>query len=259
MRISIIIPTYNSAKTIKTCIDGILAQSYSIWEILIIDGVSSDNTIEIVRSYRDNRIRIFSEPDKGIYDAMNKGIDKATGDWLYFLGSDDSLYGPTILEQVSKYLQPGIDVVYGEVNSSAWTEPFGEWSFGTLWSNRCHQSVFYSKRFFDDGHRYDLHYRIWADHDINLRWFLLPQYKSQYMPIVVANYGVGGFSASRSDEVFAKDFGLKVLRYGGKTLPLRWKKEYARDYIRHNGDKMIMCALMNVFISVLRMKDKLAR
>jgi len=223
------------------------------------DGVSTDNTIRIAKSYRDYRIRLFSEPDKGIFDAMNKGIEKATGEWLFFLGSDDSLYEPTTLEQVSKYLQPGIDVVYGEVNSSAWTEPFGEWSFGALWSNRCHQSVFYNKRFFDDGHKYNLRYRLWADHDINLRWFLLPQYKSQYMPVVVANYGVDGTSANRCDEVFAKDFGLKVLQYGHKNLPILWKKEYARDYIRHNNDKIIMCIIMNVYISFLRIKDKVTR
>jgi len=257
MKISIIIPTNNSASTIMACLDSIRLQTYSDWEVIIVDGVSSDNTIEIVRSYNDTRIGIFSEPDKGIYDAMNKGIVKATGDWLYFMGSDDSLYGPSTLEQVAKYLQQGIDVVYGEVKSTAWTEPFGQWSFGSLWSNRCHQSVFYSKRFFADGHRYDLRYRIWADHDINLRWFLLPQYKSQYMSIVVANYGEGGFSANRGDELFAKDFGMKVLRYGCKTLPLRWKKEYARDYIRHNDENVIMCALMNVYIFALRMKNKL--
>jgi len=257
--ISIIIPTYNSERTIKTCLDSILAQSFQYWEVLIIDGKSSDNTLEIVRSYKDQRIKVFSKRDNGIYDAMNKGIDIAIGDWIYFLGSDDSLYDHSTLNQVTNFLLPGIDVVYGEVNSSAWTEPFGEWSFGTLWSNRCHQSVFYNKRFFEDGHRYDLRYNVWADHDINLRWFLLPQYKSQYMPVMVANYGVYGFSANKVDEVFEKDLGLKALRYGRKTLPLQWKKEYARDFIRHNSDRIIMSALMNAYIVVLRLKDKLTR
>lgn len=256
MKISIVIPTYNSAKTISLCLDSIIAQTYQDWEVLLLDGVSTDNTVAIAKDYGDTRIRVFSEPDKGIYDAMNKGIDKATGDWLYFLGSDDSLYETTTLEKVVSYMQPDVDVVYGEVNSTAWNESFGEWSYGSLWSNRCHQAIFYSKHFFADGHHYDLRYRIWADHDINLRWFLLPQYSSRYMPVIVANYGVDGFSANRCDEIFIKDFGIKVLQYGHDTLPIRWKKEYARDYIRHNGDKKWQCACLKVYIMVLRLVDK---
>ncbi len=77
---SIIIPTYNSAKTIKRCLDSIVAQTYKDYEVLVMDGVSKDGTLEIARSYSDSHIRIYSEPDKGIYDAKNKGIHKSKGD-----------------------------------------------------------------------------------------------------------------------------------------------------------------------------------
>ena len=88
-RLSIINPTFNSAKTLSRCLDSVISQSFTDWEVLMMDGVSNDDTIKIASSYQDSRIRIYSEPDKGIYDAMNKGIDKAHGEWLYFIDSDD--------------------------------------------------------------------------------------------------------------------------------------------------------------------------
>ncbi|MDR2410857.1 MAG: glycosyltransferase, partial [Bacteroidales bacterium] len=84
--LSIIIPTYNSSKTINRCLDSILCQSYSNYEILVMDGLSSDNTLELVKAYNDRRIQIYSGKDNGIYDAMNKGIALAKGEWLYFSG-----------------------------------------------------------------------------------------------------------------------------------------------------------------------------
>ena len=105
-KVSIIIPTCNSAKTLSRCLDSVISQSFTDWEVLMKDGVSNDDTIIIASSYQDSRIRIYSEPDKGIYDAMNKGIDKAQGEWLYFLGSDDWLLNNCVLEEIfftSKY------------------------------------------------------------------------------------------------------------------------------------------------------------
>ena len=256
MKISIIIPTYNSGKTLRSCLDSIITQTYQDWEVLLMDAVSKDNTLTIAKDYGDARISVFSEPDKGIYDAMNKGIDKATGDWLYFLGSDDSLFETTTLEKVVSYMQLDVDVVYGEVNSTAWEELFGEWSYSTLRSNRCHQAIFYNKRFFADGHRYDLRYRVWADYDLNLRWFLMPQYKSLYMPIIVANYNACGFSSNREDEMLSKDFGKKVLQYGYKTLPSHLKKEYARDYIQRNPEKKIICGVLKLYVLSIRLISK---
>lgn len=252
MKISIIIPTYNSSATIKTCIESIRTQSYYDWEIVIIDGMSTDDTIISAKSYEDDRIRIVSEYDSGVYDAMNKGVDIALGDWLFFLGSDDFLCRSTVFEEILPYLCKDLDVVYGDVISDAWSEPLGEWNYDSLWSNRCHQSIFYNKRFFKDANRYNLKYKIWADHDINLRWFLLPQYKSLYVPIFISHFSVGGLSHNNKDDRFIKDFGLLVCRYGRKTLPIKNKKEYLRDYIRNNNNK-ITNLLVKAYILYLRL------
>ena len=114
-RLSIIIPTFNSAKTLSRCLDSVISQSFTDWEVLMMDGVSNDDTIKIASSCQDSRIRIYSEPDKGIYDAMNKGIDKSRGEWLYFLGSDDYLFNSHSLEDVFKNDIEKYDVVYGDV------------------------------------------------------------------------------------------------------------------------------------------------
>jgi len=82
--LSIIIPTYNCENTISNCLNSILTQSYVDFEILIIDGASKDTTLEILKKYDDKRLKIVSEPDKGIYDAMNKGLKIANGNWIYF-------------------------------------------------------------------------------------------------------------------------------------------------------------------------------
>ena len=111
-RLSIIIPTFNSAKTLSRCLDSVISQSFTDWEVLMMDGVSNDDTIKIASSYQDSRIQIYSEPDKGIYDAMNKGIDKAQGEWLYFLGSDDWLFNCNSLKDIFCNNINQYDVVY---------------------------------------------------------------------------------------------------------------------------------------------------
>ena len=99
--ITIIIPTYNCEKTIGDALDSILGQSIKEVEVLIVDGLSTDRTLEIVAQYQTKHANIVlhSEKDEGIYDAMNKGIGLAKGDWLYFMGSDDTLFENTTLEK----------------------------------------------------------------------------------------------------------------------------------------------------------------
>lgn len=103
--LSVIIPTYNSENTIEKCLDSLLAQTFKDFEICIIDGGSLDNTLTIATCYRTQfkNIRIVSEPDEGVYDAMNRGIDFASGKWLYFLGSDDKVFDPFVFRYFGFY------------------------------------------------------------------------------------------------------------------------------------------------------------
>src|SRR5688572_7883253 len=99
---SIIIPTFNSSLTLRACLDSIAGQTFKNYEVIIMDGLSEDNTIQLANNYRSSlpNLRVISEKDYGIYDAMNKSIKIAKGSWLYFMGSDDFFYDRGVLENI---------------------------------------------------------------------------------------------------------------------------------------------------------------
>lgn len=215
---SIIIPTYNSAKTIKACLSSILDQQLGDFEILIVDGLSTDETLSIAQSFNDQRIKIISEKDKGIYDAMNKGVDLAKGKWFYFLGSDDSLQNPNVLNEV----KPAIDTnpkslfLYGDVLTSAnYVQRYKDHTYQKLINlNICHQAIFYHHTLFEQ-YRYDLKYTICADWDLNLKVFRQKN-NPIYLNKVIANYSLDGASNNWGNHPdFVKNFKplAMVLRY----------------------------------------------
>ena len=228
---SIIIPTFNSEQTIADCIHSVLNQSFNDFEILIQDGLSSDNTLEIIRSFSDERIVSLSEQDSGVYDAMNKAVLRATGEWFYFLGSDDTLCSNSVLKQVYDVLTfTDANVVYGDVNITGNNSHYrlndrglyrGETSINELFDeNICHQAMFYNSTiFFEDHCLYDLKYPILADYMFNL--LLASRQKFLYIPITIANYNVGGISSNISDTNFAEDKWEKIITYFGTSLAKR--------------------------------------
>ena len=197
-----------------------------------------------------------SEPDKGVYDAMNKGIDKSQGEWLYFLGSDDYMIDEQVLEKVSEYIDDSCHIVYGEVESQLPEIYRGEWCLEKMLKNRCHQAIFYNRRFFADGLRYDLRYKILGDYDINLRWFLMThKYKHKYMPVVVAHFSMTGLSSSIRDEVFDADkYGI-MLKYGRRSLSPKYKKRLWRlrlDEDRKRGSVNPRCIFHTAYNAFLQ-------
>src|SRR5680860_122406 len=117
MKISLITPSYNSAATIARTIDSVIAQNYPDLEYIIIDGGSKDNTAGVVASYQDKiKLNFISEPDNGIYDAMNKGVKLATGEIIGILNSDDIFYDEKVLTTVANAFSDGkTEVVYGDI------------------------------------------------------------------------------------------------------------------------------------------------
>ena len=116
---SIIVASYNAAGTIRNTIESILQQSCQQLEVIVIDGQSDDNTVNILKSFEDSaKLRWFSEPDNGIFDAMNKGIQISRGKYILFLGADDQLYATDVLQSVSESLQPESDIFVGNIEYS---------------------------------------------------------------------------------------------------------------------------------------------
>lgn len=240
---SIIIPTFNSERTLQGALDSILNQKYRDVEIVIVDGISKDSTVTLIKMNcsRDVRIRYVSEKDNGIYDAMNKGIEMASGQWVYFLGSNDSLYDDSVLEKVAGGIRDSdgqCDFFYGEVIMKG-KRYDGQFTIEKLLTrNISHQAIFYRKQLFERMGRYNIRYRLHADWEFNIRYFLQFVDVAKYKNVLVANFGEGGVS-SVHDVMFLREFllPLKVQRLA--TTPNLFKKISKYDewwrLIRNSG------------------------
>lgn len=255
MKLSIVIPTYNSSKVIKRALDSIVNQTMQDFEVLVMDGASTDNTGEIVASYNDERIKFYSEPDKGIYDAMNKGIAKAHGEWLYFIGSDDWLLDNNVLQSVFCLDIDKYDVVYGDVESDLSEKNRGEWTLNTLEYNRCHQAIFYRKTIFDRIGNYTLKYKIGADHDLNLKWFLNPEIKNVFINQKIAHFSTGGFSKEQGDDGFFDDFYINMIRQHFRVIPIEIKISFLEKAILHTSN-IIYKAGLKIQLYIVRIYKK---
>jgi glycosyltransferase involved in cell wall biosynthesis len=185
------------------------------------DGISTDNTIGIAQSYRDGRIKISSEKDEGIYDALNKGIKLAKGDWIYFLGSDDKLFNSYVLQQVKDEVSNNnYDVIYGDVYSTRFNGRYaGEFNNLKIMSqNICHQAIFFKKTVFKKTRLFDLRYKSHADWDHNMHWFLSPIISKMYFNCIIAEYADGGYSSLTGDPKFGNERIFKYLLYGKTQL-----------------------------------------
>lgn len=171
LKFSIIIPTFNAERTISNTIESILKQDLDSFEVLICDGGSKDRTIEIVKEFQSECPKIYfhSEPDKGIYDAMNKGVVKSSGQLLYFMGADDIFYRDNILSEVSKVkIRDNAAIIYGDVMIGNNFVQSSNNIFAILTHNSMyHQSVFYDASIFNDF-SYDVSLLVSADYELSL-------------------------------------------------------------------------------------------
>lgn len=179
LTITVVTVTYNAAATIEETVRSVLAQDYREIEYLIVDGASTDGTLDIIRRYAalDDRIVYISEPDKGLYDAMNKGAHLAKGDYIHFLNSGDLYYDDKVLSSIATELNKGADIVYGDIvyvynDGSRRIRKYSDFCSTYLYYllGDCinHQAMFASKRCFDEQ-TFNLTYRISADREWMIR------------------------------------------------------------------------------------------
>ena len=205
MKVSIITATYNSAKTIIDTILSVNSQDYKDIEHIIIDGKSKDNTLELIKNTPNRVVKIISEPDKGIYDAMTKGIALATGDIIGILNSDDFYTSSSVITDIVNTFQQGeYEGVYGnleyvdENNTDKviryWkSKPYAKGLFKKGW-HPAHPTFFVRKEVYDKYGKFNLKYKIGADYEIMLRFIEKNKIKVGYIPKTLVKMRLGGAS-----------------------------------------------------------------
>ncbi|NWB97833.1 glycosyltransferase [Pseudomonas gingeri] len=208
MKLSIITVCYNSAATIRDTIESVLSQDYADIEYIVVDGGSKDGTQAIVESYASHISTFVSEPDRGIYDAMNKGVALAHGDVIGILNSDDFYEGPGAISSVVKAFQrrPDNDVIFGDVvfvNASNLQKVtrfyrgnrFAPWKLRFGWMPP-HPASFIRKAAYQQVGPYSLRYRISADYEFFVRFFLIHRLRYSYLNQVLVRMRSGGASTA---------------------------------------------------------------
>lgn len=219
-KLSIITIVYNNVRDIERTIKSIVNQTYKNIEYIIIDGKSTDGTLAVIEQYKTQIAKIVSEPDKGIYDAMNKGLKMATGDYILFMNSGDEIYDEHTVEDIFE-TSPGADIYYGETEmyNDNW-ESLGRrrheapeefnWTSFKYGMNVSHQAIYIRRSIIVP---YDLTYKYSSDID----WIIKAAKKASSIVNVkryVAKYLVGGMSKKKHRESLKERFKIFSKYYG---------------------------------------------
>jgi len=230
IKISLITVVFNGARTIEKCIQSVIGQTYKNVEYIVIDGSSTDNTIQIINKFKNNIHHFLSEPDKGIYDAMNKGIKLATGDVVGILNADDFFADNSILQSVAEaFINNTAEIVYGDLD---YINPDGgvirKWRLGPYspgifnWGWMPAHPTFYCKKdlFYQFGF-YSLEYGTAADYELMLRFMHLNHVNAVYLEKVMIKMKIGGKSnKSFNNRVKGLLFDFRAMRKNGISAPL---------------------------------------
>lgn len=229
-KISIITVTYNSEKHLAECIESIKNQTYNNIEYIVVDGNSSDSTCTIIKNHNKDISKWISEPDTGIYEAMNKGINLASGEVIGILNSDDLFADNTVIENVMEcfYADPELEILYGNlvyVSKNDTTKVIRKWTSKPYYDKFFesgnvppHPALFLRKEIYQDAGVFDLRYKLAADYEFMLRIFKKFKYKTKYINRLMVKMRLGGATNKSVRNVFN----------GNKEIISAWK---------HNGFK----------------------
>lgn len=215
MKVTIITAVYNRAETVGQALDSVAAQSYGNVEHLVVDGASTDGTLNEIRRREHAHMRVISEPDEGLYHALNKGVAAATGDIIGLMHSDDFFAHDDVLSDVTcAFNNTTVGAVYGDleyVYASDPTKVIRHWHAGAYTPGKLargwmppHPALFLRREVFECFGAYDTSYRIAADYDAILRWFGKGGMTSAYLPKVLVKMRVGGESNRSIERILRK-------------------------------------------------------
>lgn len=237
MKITIITVCYNSSETIEKTILSVASQTYKNIEYIIIDGNSKDNTVEIIKKNENSIGKWISEPDKGLYDAMNKGINLATGDLIGILNSDDTFNSETVLEDIANFhKQNNIEASVGNIIQHRQDGSIVRLYSSKYWSPEKlkigfmppHPSIFFIKELFEKYGQYNLGFKIGADYELITRFFLKDNINWKYSGITTTAMLVGGLSSSGSSsyQLITKEIQKALSMNGVAFSPFKIKMRF---------------------------------
>lgn len=246
-KISIITVVRNSSDTISDCMRSVQSQTYPNMEHIIQDGCSTDGTLEIIEKLQTRTTHLVSESDMGLYDALNKAINRATGEIIGILHSDDFYADARVLEKVALLFEDtNIDGVYADlayVSKNDTHKIIRKWKSGSYNIEKLyygwmppHPTVFLKKSIYDDFGLYNLEYKISADYDVMLRYMLEGKIKLHYLPIEVVRMRVGGVSNRSMSNILQKmREDLKIINsqdlWGIGTLVLKSLRKLGQFFV----------------------------
>jgi glycosyltransferase len=246
MKFSIITVSYNSSSTIRDTINSVLAQTYSNIEYIVVDGGSTDGTVNIIQSYAHKNIKWITGPDQGIYDAMNKGLEMATGDVIGILNSDDFYVDATVIDKVANtFKKTKAESVYGDlayVDEKNKNKLLRYWRSGA-YKEGCflhgwmppHPTFFVKKEIYHKYKAFDLRFKSAADYELMLRFLHIYKITVAYLPYLLVIMRAGGKSnanfyhrlqANREDRLAWRINGIYPNPFTLLLKPLRKVEQY---------------------------------
>ncbi|MEL1255515.1 glycosyltransferase family 2 protein [Flavobacterium sp. DGU38] len=208
-KISIITINYNNTKGLEKTINSIIHQTQRNYEFIVIDGGSTDGGKELIETYSDKINYWVSEPDSGVYNAMNKGIKAATGDFIIFMNSGDTFYENTVLEKVNPLLIDDFDIYYGDnykvKQNSKRKKTYPEKLSFSFFYNSCinHQATFIRRQLFFDYFFYNEKFKIVADWEFFIYTICVENRPTKYLKMTICNYDFTGISSKKDNKSIA--------------------------------------------------------
>ncbi len=263
MKISIITVSYNAVKTIEQTIQSVLSQTYDNIEYIIIDGGSTDGTVDVIKKYEDKIAHWISEPDTGIYNAMNKGIVLATGEFIYFIGADDWLYNDNVIADVIPWLNGNYDIVCGKVYLIDKQNKIKYLHGNKLSRNDVmvgkmapHQGMFTSKNIII---KFNEKYKVAADYEFFLK-MVLEDSRVHFIDLIIANYDLSGIS-SIDYKTVTDEYSKIINEFLNEDFVKIYKKEHKRnkfkDILKNNLRKILFKLCIEKEIKKLKGWEKL--
>lgn len=226
-KISIITINLNNEVGIEKTIKSVVNQTYDSFEFLIIDGASTDGSLDVINQHKDNIHHIVSEKDSGIYNAMNKGIKKAKGDYLLFLNSGDELTSKTAVEDFITHPLFDGDIIYGDYKFEKGEKIYSNdlTPFYFIRTSLPHQSTFFKKEVFDTMGLYDEKFQICADRAFYIKCFLSNQIQFQHVNYALTLFGLDGLSNDNKH--------LELKKKEDKQIFKEYYGLYYQDYLNY--------------------------